>query len=689
MRDIASPVRPGLGTLEDVHRDGYIAAIVHRSSRQGKEDEGLRIGRRGFIGAGLAGAGAALIAPTSAAAARSGSAVPAQPTAIQSALSAGTQIPHLPLQSAFPNLPAIPLDVAGMLETIPRLTIRSQQVLQAKQSLTTEFTIQGATRPGYAFLFGNTATAVATDAQRALERVLRQKPETVMRDLFETPLRNRAQPFPGASMAATGKPPSLEHPEQFSIAWTTFPDVYGAGLASLPAWASSLTDADAATEQFWPTIAQHGFGYNLIIPEKVRPARAAALRRTFRAAWTREIQRSAAAGNLYVIDMSRFEALQPHTTQGAPRFTPSTVTLLTRSPRTKALTPVAILVSGYRGAGRQLFTRATATDGAWLYALQAAKASISVFGVWLGHVYHWHIVTAAMQMTMFNTFPADHPIYQLLAPQSQFAIAFDDLLLVLWSQIAPPTSLASGGEFLALANDYAAGRSFFDDDPRATLKKLGLVQADFTRRAPWDQYPVVQRLLAMWDLVATYVNSYVGATYRSDASVAGDRYLQAWIATSSASDQGNIRGLPRMNSRAALRSVLTSLLYRISVHGISRLNSTANPALTFTANFPHCLQRTDIPRPSARLSTRALLSYLPNTETIGEAVNFYFTFVFSTPYEPFIPLGGVDTGLFFPGGARDVRNRALMQFRTGLAAFIDDYQPDTPQRFQWPRNIET
>ena len=154
----------------------------------------------------------------------------------------------------------------------------------------------------------------------------------------------------------------------------------------------------------------------------------------------------------------------------------------------------------------------------------------------------------------------------------------------------------------------------------------------------------------MWGLTETYVNSYVQATYQTDALVAGDRFLQAWIAASSAQDGGNIRGLPEMNARTALASVLTSLIYRVTVHGISRLNSTANPALTFLANFPLCLQLLTSPRPNLRSTPKALLAYLPNTETIGEAFNFYFTFVFSPPYEPFIPLSGVDTDLFFPGG---------------------------------------
>ena len=109
-----------------------------------------------------------------------------------------------------------------------------------------------------------------------------------------------------------------------------------------------------------------------------------------------------------------------------------------------------------------------------------------------------------MQMTMLNTLPTTHPIYQLLAPQSKFAIPFDNVLLALWSNIAPPTSIVSANEFLGLSNEYAQGRSYFDDDPRTTLKALRLRQADFTRKSSWDQYPVVQRLLQVWDLVGAY-----------------------------------------------------------------------------------------------------------------------------------------------------------------------------------------
>jgi hypothetical protein len=599
-------------------------------------------------------------------------------------MSIASEIWHPPLEYEFPNLPAVPVDLEGMADALVRLGVRSEQVLQAKLGLTNTYSVDGTTNTAYALLFGDSSGTPGSEAVTALARSLEEDPASVIA-LFDGLRREGSDIATRPPDATTQKPLALDDPQQFAMSWTTFPGVYQAALPLLAAWASSLTDPVAATAQFWPMIAGKGFAYNLLITEKVTSANCG----RFQEMWSDELDAACAAGNLYAIDMSRFQALQPQQARGTVRFTPSTVTLLTQDPATKALAPATILVSGYQGQGAQRFTRANATDGAWLYALQAAKASITVFGVWLGHVYHWHLVTAAMQMATLNELSTHHAVHQLIAPQSNYAIAFDDVLLILWPYIAPPTSITSALQFLELANDYGAGRSYFDDDPKTTLATQGITEADFSLETPWDQYPVVAFLLAVWDLVESYVTAFVQAAYPDDASVAADRALQTWKSTSSAAAGGNIRGLPEMDTRAALTGALTSLLYRITAHGVSRLNSSANPALTFVANFPHCLQISDIPAPTAQIDTKELLAYLPNTETIGEAVNFYFTFVFSPPYEPLIPLGGVETNLFFPGGAADPRNQALIQFRNDLAKLIAAYEPETPQRFQWPLNIET
>ncbi len=263
--------------------------------------------------------------------------------------------------------------------------------------------------------------------------------------------------------------------------------------------------------------------------------------------------------------------------------------------------------------------------------MQAAKASIGVYGIWLGHVYHWHIPAAAMQMTMYNTLPEEHALYRLLEPQSKYLIEFDTLLLLLWENIAPPTPITTARQFVHLEDAFAAGRTFFDDNPPQTLERLGISAADFSHEGPWDRYRFVGHLLRIWEITGTYVDSVVSALYPSDAAVVEDRALQNWMSESADPHEGNIRGLPEMNSREALRAVLHSHLYRITAHGSSRLLDAANPGLTFVGNFPPCLERSDIPEPQSEMSTRELLTYLPKTGSIGEYLTFFYIFSFSVP----------------------------------------------------------
>lgn len=314
---------------------------------------------------------------------------------------------------------------------------------------------------------------------------------------------------------------------------------------------------------------------------------------------------------------------------------------------------------------------------------------MTVYGIWLGHVYHWHIVTAAMQMTMFNSLGRDHPVYQLVAPQSNYLFQFDEFLLLVWNSIAPPTSVTTRCGFLRLMNRFARGRDYFADDPTTELKAHGIVEADFTREQPWDLYPVARGLLRLFSDTQRYANGFVDNTYASDAEVAEDGRLQAWMQQAADPHEGNIRGLPKLDSRAALAQVLTSLIYRITAHGISRLMPSAYPAQAFVANFPPCLQIAAIPSPQAELTAGQLLAYLPKAGTIGSMMKFLTIFVFSRPYVPFIPKAGVAAELFFPDGLNDPRNQALVAYREAVIAVMKTYAPDQTTTEQWPRNIET
>jgi hypothetical protein len=231
------------------------------------------------------------------------------------------QIPRLPLQFFFKNLPAFPVDLEGMLDTLAKLAIRGEQVMQAKQGLTEMFTINGRTDVAYQFLFGTTTATPVTDARAALMQLLRDNPAGALA-AFEKLLHEGGDAFRTPSVA-TANAVSLDDPKQFSISWTTFPAVYQSGLQLLPAWAASLTDIDSATAQFWPMIAQNGVAYNLLIAEKVSLSKIDALRSKFESVWSGHFDSAAAAGNLYVIDMSRFEALKPQFDGGAFRGHPA------------------------------------------------------------------------------------------------------------------------------------------------------------------------------------------------------------------------------------------------------------------------------------------------------------------------------------------------------------------------------
>lgn len=479
---------------------------------------------------------------------------------------------------------------------------------------------------------------------------------------------------------------SLEEAEQWAISWTNFGNVREHAEPFLEPFASSLTDTDAANAQFWTTIAQYGLVVNLLVLQKTGQAHIADLRNRFQDVWTSQLESAYAGGNLYCIDMSIFETVRPNIVNGVVRFTPATVTLLVQDPVSKALLPAAIHVAGESGDNAQLYVP---SDPAWLYALQAAKTSIFVWGVWLGHVYQWHVVAASMQMTMRNNLSRNSDLYLLLRPHSDFLISFDNILYLLWSTVAPPTSISTSLQWFELTNEFARNRNYFDDDPRTALAQFGIEEADFTVDTPWDRYPIVKTLLDIWDATEEYMTAAVDAMYPDDSSVGNDADLQAWMQCASNPDEGNIRGLPLMNSKQALIDVLTSMVYRITAHGTARLNAVVNPILTFATNFPPCLQDTTIPEPSASIDTKALLAFLPRTGTIGEFVDFLFTFIFSRPYVTLIPTGGIDADLFFPGGSDAPLNIALINYRQAAKGIVDTLDPEWKQYHQWPLNIET
>ena len=626
-----------------------------------------------------------------------------------------------------PGLPR-PVGMAGfdeIVDTLSKLIARGEYLIQAKDGLSIEFTLNNITATAERFMLGTEEQVQAAADLRGLLILLetflgrlsadpvdpsqvttpfaglRARMEAWLSFLAKRSESNSTEARGGASstMPAVGSVDesgtqddysafAMEEPSQFSMAWTTFEDGFRKGYPHIAQYTAAISDPKEATRQFWPRLRNSALPYNLLVLKKLNVASASAFQNNFEGSWLPEYDDLMQAGRLYGIDMTIFSDLEPQqVSNGTVRYTPSTMTLLQMDDQ-KNLNPIAVFVADPINVDSQQIY--TPSSPAWIYGLLAAQTSLTVHGIWLGHVYTLHLVTAAMQMTMLNTLPATNIVYQLLAPQFNYLIGFDLVLLVGWSNLAPPTSISDTGKFLTLCNRYDANHDFFATDPANMLAASNIVAADFTDatldKQPWNLYPNVQKMLGLWQATAVYVGAVVDAGYSTDAAVAADTDLTNWINAASAQSSGNIKGLPKMHSKLALKAVVTSTLYRIVFHGMGRLRSVGAPEPTFAPNYPPCLQSTTIPDSEVPLPTPVLLkSYLPKAGTLGQLINFYDIFSYSAPYVPLIPDKGPGDELFFED---PTANQALIEFRTEIGDLISTLQPDWVQIGQWPRNIE-
>ena len=608
--------------------------------------------------------------------------------------------------------PALPVPAGAhtadeIASIVSRMLARGQYLMQAQDALSVTYTLQGITATAERFTLGTASHVQRADALRAIYTVVqnffarsglgyeletRVLPEleslaSTIAHWLPAPL-TRPDPVQPDESGADYSAFALEDMRQFAMGWTALEDVFRRAYPRLGEFVRAATDAQAATDQFWPILSGTALPFNLLVLQRLTAGNAEPFRTRFGPAWTAEIAALLGQGRLYGIDMTIFAGLAPQDLpNGTTRSTPSTMALLAMgddgAPR-----PIATYVADpQNGTNAQVYGP---SSPAWIYSLLAVKTSLAVHGIWLGHVYTLHIVTAAMQMALWDTLPPDHILFQMLAPQSRFTIAFDFLLLAGWSRLSPPTSISDPSKFLTLCGKYAATHDFFSTDPPVMLASLGLDEPTFTApgQPPWSRYPNVARTMRLWDLTAAYVQGVIDAGYASDTDVAQDPHLAAWIAAASAPDGGNITGLPQIRTKAALVQLVTSYVFRIAFHGMGRLRSMGNPEPSFAPNMPPTLQSTRIPSADEQVSTGDLLrEFLPRTGTIGELLTFYDIFSFNAPYQPLVPSTGPETASPFDARYPGATN-ALIAFRRGIEQIVRDLEPDWVQIGQWPLNIE-
>lgn len=475
---------------------------------------------------------------------------------------------------------------------------------------------------------------------------------------------------------------------------------------------AALTDADAAEANLWQALAAPaGGGQPLHLFSLVKRVDAAACAKRWLPAFdgATEAQRAewtalAAAGKLYGIDVLSSAALPkragPSGRAAADVHSVGALVLLERRDfGSEAMRPVAIELQQAKGeqdAVRQ-YTRAGSTDSAWAQSIYFATSAIQNWGVWNGHVLNLHMIPAALTWTARNSLAPEHPVRVMFEDRSGDNLSLMTIFASGKVIDGTPTVVKDLADVLAIVQaggmptDAAGEELRFprDYEPVVNARKNGVLPRDFAGKTAqwwqrpcaedWSDFPVVAVQQKIWDVAKKYVHSFVDAVFADDAAVAGDAQIAAWV--TSAREEGNLKTLEDVRTKAALEDLLTYVVYTPLTHTFS--NTDAVQGALFHAGVFHPMVMTSTLPDAAKTYDEAYLlaNVLPSAFALKKAGGFFGAFMYSAVNDRLIPKSGeLDTELEFPTLAKTHPvNVAQVQLRQdmldALADVMDNYNP--------------
>ncbi|MEZ4238030.1 MAG: lipoxygenase family protein [Myxococcota bacterium] len=222
----------------------------------------------------------------------------------------------------------------------------------------------------------------------------------------------------------------------------------------------------------------------------------------------------------------------------------------------------------------------TPADGwGWRIARTHLAAADTVVGAIWHHHARTHLVAEPLFVAAHRSLAPRHPLMVLLAQHAEGTLYINE--------VGAHTVFAPHGLLDWFTGTSQAGvrelarRSLEDFDFLSSRLPERLVNRGVSD--PDLDFPYRDDARLVWDALQTWVTGYVALYYRTDADVAADGEVAAWVLAASSADGGGIRGLggpPR--TRANLVDLLTNLLFGAS-------------ALHAAMNFPVAEELTVIP----------------------------------------------------------------------------------------------
>ena len=320
-------------------------------------------------------------------------------------------------------------------------------------------------------------------------------------------------------------------------------------------------------------------------------------------------------GRLYVADYAAFAGLRGGTTDGMAKYVWAPVALFVA--HAGGLAPVAIQVGGHAGGAESLV--GPWEEARWMLARTVVQAVDESHQGVITHVGVCHMVIQRFILAARRQLAPWHPLMRLLAPH------FENTLAV--NQVARKSVLSPGGtqdrllaplleDQLALLTRSVADVDLASLDPTIELSRRGVHETECLPVYPFrdDSLPIFH---ATRDFVAGYLSLY----YASDADVAADPELAAFVAEIGAPDGGR---LPRMMAGVRVETVadVVDLAARIVFRATTfhaALNDASYDWVSFAPNMP-CAAFAPFPPAGTAIADDALIRMLPSVSLSWEVI---------------------------------------------------------------------
>jgi arachidonate 15-lipoxygenase len=264
-----------------------------------------------------------------------------------------------------------------------------------------------------------------------------------------------------------------------------------------------------------------------------------------------------AEGRLFACDYALLDGAPGGTTKGRKKYLPAPIALFEIV--AGELVPRLIQVGQKRGS--PVYTPAQAEG--WRLAKLAVQVADANYHEAIFHLGRTHMVMEAVTLAMHRQLSTRHPLFVLLSPHTAFTLPINNSAAT--DLIAPGgvIDLAFGATIEATAGLVKTGLDGFSlrttAVPRLELAARGL---DDTSLLPI--HPYRDDAIPVYDAIHRFVDGYVHLYYKTDADVAADPELMAFVAELGSQEGGRLRPLGTIDQIAELVTLIANAIWTAS-----------------------------------------------------------------------------------------------------------------------------